>query len=249
MINNDFVASLRRQGVKKSDLLLVHCSLKALGYIEGGADSVIDSLLSAVGEEGTLLLPSLSYDNVCAPEYRFDLLNTPCCIGKIPETFRKREGVFRSMHPTHSVCACGRLATELLQQHKNSFTPAGNLSPFSLLRGRGAKLLMLGCGLSPNTSFHAIEEEAAVEYVLSPDEREYTLVYPDGRTDKKLYRYHYIEKNGFYQNYKRISELMDITEFKILSAGAFLLDVDEMWEKALKALKNDPLFFVKPMRK
>ena len=249
MINCDLVNALRAQGVKSSDILLVHSSLKALGYIEGGADSVIDSLIACIGEEGTLLIPALSYDNVCAPDYYFDLLNTPVCIGKIPETFRKREGVIRSIHPTHSVCAYGKLAKELTEYHSQSFTPAGRLSPFSLLRGKNAKLLMLGCTLSPNTSFHAIEEEAGVDYVLSSDEREYTLSCPDLPPVKRAYRYHYIEENGFYQNYKRIAELMDIVEFKVLEATSFLLDVDQMWEKALAALKNDPLFFVKSMKR
>ena len=48
----DVVFSLKLMDISKGDKLLVHSSLSSIGYVDGGADTVIDALLEAVGDEG-----------------------------------------------------------------------------------------------------------------------------------------------------------------------------------------------------
>ena len=43
---------LAAMGLQQGDLLYVHSSLRALGFVEGGADTVIDALLEMVGPQG-----------------------------------------------------------------------------------------------------------------------------------------------------------------------------------------------------
>ena len=43
---------LRELGVAPGSVLQVHSSLSRLGYVEGGAETVIDALLEAVGPDG-----------------------------------------------------------------------------------------------------------------------------------------------------------------------------------------------------
>ena len=50
----------RRMGIKEGDALMVHSSLKSIGWVEGGADTVIDAILSVIGEEGVLFVPTLT---------------------------------------------------------------------------------------------------------------------------------------------------------------------------------------------
>lgn len=52
------LASLRELGVKEGDTLMVHSSLSACGHIVGGAKTVIDALVEAVGEDGNFFFPS-----------------------------------------------------------------------------------------------------------------------------------------------------------------------------------------------
>lgn len=52
-------------GVKPGDAVLVHSSMKALGT-SLAPEEVIDTLQEAVGENGTLLMPALTYENVRA---------------------------------------------------------------------------------------------------------------------------------------------------------------------------------------
>jgi aminoglycoside 3-N-acetyltransferase len=50
-------------GVTEGDVLLVHSSLSALGWVCGGAPTVVMALLEAVGKSGTIAMPSFSLEN------------------------------------------------------------------------------------------------------------------------------------------------------------------------------------------
>src|SRR4051812_43450965 len=54
-------AQLRAAGVRAGGPLLVHSSMSSLGHVPGGPDTVLDALQDAVGDGGTLVLPTLSY--------------------------------------------------------------------------------------------------------------------------------------------------------------------------------------------
>ena len=55
-------ADLRALGVRDGDVLMVHSSLSALGFVAGGPQAVCDALLGAVGPSGTVAMPSQSGD-------------------------------------------------------------------------------------------------------------------------------------------------------------------------------------------
>lgn len=56
----DIVAALKDIGVQKGQAIMVHTSLSSLGYVCGGAQSVIEALLECVGGEGTIMMPTQS---------------------------------------------------------------------------------------------------------------------------------------------------------------------------------------------
>ncbi|MBP3376653.1 MAG: AAC(3) family N-acetyltransferase [Clostridia bacterium] len=245
MVNEKMARDLRALGIKNDDVILMHSSLRSLGFVEGGADSVIDTLLSVL-ENGTLLIPTLSYASVTRSEPIFSIKETPSCVGKISEVFRKRDGVIRSVHPTHSVCGIGKYAEEILSRHIDTDTPAGENSPFALLPKYNGKVLMLGCGLDPNTSMHGVEELVMPDYLLRDEMTEYTLIDADGNERKKKYWPHYFHGEGFNaaQRYHRLANVMDIAEGKVLEATAYLIDAKTMWDKGYEALKMDSHYFV-----
>ena len=104
--------ALTQFGIESDSILLVHSSLKALGRIEGGADTVIDALRETVSD-GTLVMPTLSQKNW---ETVFEdwSLDRPSDTGLITETFRLREGSLRSDNATHSVAASGKHAADIV---------------------------------------------------------------------------------------------------------------------------------------
>jgi len=231
-------------GVRQGGVLLVHSSLRSLGHVSGGAETVIRGLLGALGRNGTLLMPAFGSDEDAGDPPEFDVLNSPTWVGAIPEAFRVRRGTLRSIHPTHSVCGTGARAHELLATHERDSTTCGLHSPFHLLRGCGGQILMLGCGLLPNTSFHAIEEVIEPPYLFMKAQL-CTLRRADGKVVRKRYRL--LDLAGWRQRYDRVMPLLEgkgLTCGKVLEADSYLIDAPAMWKAALSAMRKDPLFFV-----
>ena len=239
-----FHTDLHTLGLQQDSVVIVHSSLKSFGHVEGGAQTVIDALLSYLAPNGTLLMPGLSYMHVHKSHPIFDIRNTPSCVGIIPETFRQMGGVLRSMHPTHSVCGMGNRAKELLNHHHKDHTPCGENSPFHLLPKVDGYVLMLGCGLRPNTSFHAIEELVDPPYLYGGKQK-YTLINEKGESTKKEYLTHGFAKTK--QRYDRIAQVLDepgMLFSKVCGAESFLLHAPAMWDAALTKYREDPLYFV-----
>ncbi|UCC63216.1 MAG: AAC(3) family N-acetyltransferase [Anaerolineae bacterium] len=231
-------------GVRRGGVLLVHVSLSAMGRVAGGAETVIQGLLQALGPEGTLLMPALSYEIVTPENPVFDVLRTPSNVGAVPEFFRTRPGTRRSVHPTHSACGVGPLAEALLGEHILDDTPCGPHSPFRRLRDVGGQILMLGCGLEPNTSMHGIEELVEPPYLFG-SMLGYCLVLADGRVQHKIYRPH--DFIGWVQRYDRVGALLNQDGLKrgaVLAARTYLLEASALWDAVLTVLRRDPLYFV-----
>jgi aminoglycoside 3-N-acetyltransferase len=234
---------LRNLGVRPGDTLMVHSSLKSMGHVPGGAKTAIRGLLEALGDEGTLLMPALSYMDVSPDQPVFDPERTPSCVGVIPELFRTRPRTNRSIHPTHSVCGTGPRAGKMLANHVVDTSPVGEYSPFRLLPLMGGRILMLGCGLRPNTSMHGIEELSVPPYLFLQEAVTYVI-----RHQSRDFPVHH-KRHGFQgheQRYDRLPEVMErgLLRGKVLEADSWLIDAEPMWEVVDRKLRQDPLFFV-----
>ena len=120
--------------------LIVHSSLSSIGWVCGGAQSVIMALEEVLQEDGTLVMPSHSC-NLSDPSHwgfppvpeswwntikdemsAFDKDLTPtCAMGVIAETFRKQNGVVRSSHPSCSFAAWGKNKDYIIQDNHYDF--------------------------------------------------------------------------------------------------------------------------------
>lgn len=171
---NEFAALGLRQGMT----VLVHSSLSSLGWVNGGAQAVILALEHALTPSGTLVMPAHSGDlsdpaywqNPPVPEAwwavirdtmpAFDPDLTPTRnMGKIPETFRKQEGVLRSRHPQVSFAAWGAKAVRVTGGHILEYS-LGEGSPLARLYELDAWVLLIGVEHSNNTSLHLAEYRA-----------------------------------------------------------------------------------------
>jgi aminoglycoside 3-N-acetyltransferase len=158
------VQELKRAGIQPADNLIVHSSLKSLGYVDGGAQTVITALLRAIGPEGTLMMPTFTFSLPMWNMPPYEKATSPSRVGRITEAFRQMPGVLRSDHPSHSVAAFGPLAEELTRDHLHC-TPLGLDSPFDKFYRRGGKILMLGTRQDTNSILHLSEVRAGVPYL------------------------------------------------------------------------------------
>ena len=168
------VNDLKVMGVGKDQTLMVHSSLSAIGWVLGGAATVVDALIEVIGEDSTLVMPAATpfcgdptaWPGVEIPEDHlpavrdhlpvFDPRTTPTTMGAIPETFRNWPGTFRSHHPLESICAHGPAALEITRFHPLAYSE-GPDGPFGRLDDLDAQILLLGVGFNRCTALHFAE--------------------------------------------------------------------------------------------
>lgn len=166
---------LRELGVERGETLLVHSSLSSLGWVSGGAEAVVLGLLDALGEDGTLVVPTFSGHNSdpalwqfvelpqewiqpirdTLPSYNKHTTHTRR-VGIVPETARTWPQAVRSDHPQLSFAAIGPKAEWLMSDHKLNCC-LGNDSPLNKLEKTSARVLLLGVDFTACTSFHLAE--------------------------------------------------------------------------------------------
>ncbi|MFG1924058.1 aminoglycoside N(3)-acetyltransferase [Cryptosporangium sp. NPDC048952] len=178
-------ADLGALGVQPGDVLLVHTSLSALGWVAGREQAVILALQDAVGPTGTLVVPTQTGSNSDPAEWQapavpaewwdsirdgmpaFDPARTPSDgMGALPEALRSWPGAIRSGHPQTSFAGLGPAASGLLRRHDLDCR-FGDRSPLSALAAAGARVLLLGAGYDACTAFHLGEARS----VGAPRER------------------------------------------------------------------------------
>jgi aminoglycoside N3'-acetyltransferase len=152
-------------GIAQGDTLFIHSSLKSLGYIDGGATTVVQALQDAVGPQGTLVIPTYympggSIRATCEmQDYVFDVRKDGTNMGRLPESFLACTGIHRSVHPTHSVSAWGRHAAYLTEAHHRAPSVFGEGSPWQrFVDVEHAKVLGLGISMGPVTFYHVLED-------------------------------------------------------------------------------------------
>ncbi|MFC4713340.1 aminoglycoside N(3)-acetyltransferase [Planococcus dechangensis] len=171
--------SLKRQlqelGIAAGDQLMVHSSLKSIGWVAGGAQAVVEALMEVLTPQGTLVMPSQSADNSDPvywmappipenwhqptrdhmPAYDPDLTNMRG-MGKIPECLHRHPATRRSPHPAHSFIAWGRYAAEWMREQPldDSFGPA---SPLGKMMAQDVNILLIGTGFDSCTALHYAE--------------------------------------------------------------------------------------------
>ncbi len=175
----DLVAGFERLGLASARIAIVHSSLSAFGWVEGGAGTVIGALRAVVP---TLVVPAFDYaallprppdvhipDNADEPgrardwdEFRRALAATPPyrgdapphrSMGAIPAALLGEPDVMRSPVPTASFAAVGPRAASL--------TAAGTLDfangVLHAAAREGALIVLLGVGHTVNTTIHVAE--------------------------------------------------------------------------------------------
>ncbi|MGI5958035.1 MAG: AAC(3) family N-acetyltransferase [Massiliimalia sp.] len=197
-------------GLKRDDTVMIHSSIKAIGPVEGGVDTVLDVLMEYFGETGLLLMPTHTWQWMEHPLDLFDPDEMPSCVGFLTEQFRKRPGVLRSLHPTHSIGAYGPRAAEYIQGEETIQTPCGAGGCWAKLSDWNAKVIFLGCPVAKNTFLHGVEEKKDVPNRLTAQPVEFRMKMPDGTIKTCKVKRHYC------------SEYPDISKFYGKVMPAFL---------------------------
>ena len=234
-------------GIQPTDTLLIHSSMKAVGEVEGGADTVLDAF-SEYLKEGLLILPTHTWAQMNSEYNVFDVVNEPSCVGILTELFRKRPGVVRSWHPTHSVAALGKDAEEYVQGEEKCDTPCPREGCYGKLYDRRAKILFLGCPLTRNTTIHGVEEWNNIPNRLTEGHQLLWIKTPQGELIECPMKRHSAPVRDISQNYDKLEEPLlkrgYAAEGYIGSARSVLVDVVPMVELTSEFLQKNPDIFL-----
>jgi aminoglycoside 3-N-acetyltransferase len=159
--------------------LCVHASLKSFGWVDGGANTIVDGLLL---ESCTVLVPTFSYSFMVPPpldqcplrngwDYQTHAVSTAGIgriysprtnefdreyMGAVPAAVLFRPGRVRGTHPLNSFAALGPLADELLAGQ----TADDVYAPLRALAERGGAIVLMGVDLTRMTFIHLAEQVA-----------------------------------------------------------------------------------------
>ena len=171
----------RAAGIEAGDFVLLQSGLartyqrvyKAHG-VWPSAEDVLQSVLHAIGETGTLLVPLFNYGFTRGEP--FDIRSTPSRMGDLTEAARLHPHAVRTGHPIYSFAAIGALASEF--EGVDNYSGHGFDSPFATLLAGDGKIAALNLTDGQcMTFYHHVEEMEGVDYRFL---KEFSGEYTDG---------------------------------------------------------------------
>ena len=157
-IYSDDIKKVFENLIKEGDDLLVHSSLKNIGFFDPSPEIIIDNLEKILTELGTLIMMT---DTRSFAKTKTFSLTQKSETGLLSEYFRKRSNVKRSKVPMISFCASGARSSQYTEIY-NSYLD--NSSPFSHLLKNNGKIMLFGIGFQKCTLYHLAEERYKVPY-------------------------------------------------------------------------------------
>ncbi|HEX5439223.1 MAG TPA: AAC(3)-IV family aminoglycoside N-acetyltransferase [Gemmatimonadaceae bacterium] len=237
----DITAHLLSLGVSPAGVLLVHTSYRAVRPVEGGTRGLIDALLTALGPQGTLVMPSWTGDD----DAPFDPAMTPAAsgLGVVADTFRQLPGVLRSNHP-HAFAASGPRAAHVTGDPlpRPPLPPHIPQSPVGRVHELDGQVLLLGVGHDADTTMHLAEVSAGVPYRI----RKYVTVLEHGRAVRVDYdeNDHCCARFALMDDWLREAGIQ--REGTVGHAHARLARSRDIVQAALPHLERDPFVFLHP---
>ncbi len=241
------IKDLTNLGVEKGDLLNVKCSLKSIGEIEGGANTLIDALLEVVGNEGTIVTDSfvaikqLSFLGVPA-KLEFSDENSPSYAGGLANAMLSRRDVKRSSHPIQKFAAIGKYAETLTKNHTPTVYAYDVLRIMALSGGKNLKIGAPEKVVGVGTTHVAIglmgfKEKHDVRGLMYKDSHGNIIIFERnwaGLCDKNLIK--------FYPFYREAGAILH--EGMVGKAQAMISDMYKTLCTELEILKKNPSFFL-----
>lgn len=180
MKKEELIKELKKIGLYAGTEIEVHSSLSSFGYVEGGAETVIEALMECVTEKGSIFMPSLCFspelelteeDRKMGITVKIEVLPEDAprtAMGMIADTFRQRSDV---------VTGTGVIRTSGWGRHAGEAAKGG----LDYVIHNGGKALLLGVDIYKLTAMHYAEDclPQEISDIFTPTE-EACNKYPPG---------------------------------------------------------------------
>lgn len=234
---------LKNMGLEASDNIMLHSSMKAIGDVEGGAETVIDAFMEYF-TEGLFMTPAHTWAQMSAEYSVFDPKSEPACVGIIPNLLLKRPETVRSLHPTHSIAVVGKGAAEYVRGEENCATPCSPGGCWDRLRDIQAKILLAGVTHARNTYIHSVEEVLNVPERLTGEPTAMQIKMSDGSLKEvKMYRHYNKRAPHISEHFDKLADIYyeqgAARKVKFGDAECILCDAAKIFEVTERVLRHD----------
>ncbi len=191
LTKNQLIAQLEKFQHIKGKIVTVHTSLKAVGEIEGGGETLLSALIDFFTQDGGILcIPTHTWDRDV-----YDLRTSYSCIGVLPQLAAAHPDAARTLHPTHSMAVFGdsEKVERFINFEATTDTPANPKGCYGKLFDEDGYVLLIGVGQEKNTYLHFVEESLNIPHRLTDYKVEKTIIHKDG-TEEKRFLYWFDEK-------------------------------------------------------
>ncbi len=242
----ELIQDFKKLGIKQGDILNLKISMRAIGKVEGGPNTIIEALLDVVGNEGTLIADSFIKTFPLFLKFRnknnvFNA-NSISYAGAITNAMIKHLNSFKSTHPVQRFTAIGKLAEELTKNFTLKSEPYDFLREMSLL---DAKNLRVG---GPDKVVGVGTTHVVIEHYKYKQKRlGKGIYYLDNDNNKKLFIENWADGcpvgfNNLLPKYKENNCI--ISESKVGNAESMLTSMKKTLEYEMELFEKDPSAFL-----
>lgn len=232
---------LKKQGVGKGSLIIVHSSYDKLGVTGLKPNEIIAMLRRLIGSEGTLAMPVIrSYKDYPKPsdwlktdfstiECTYDPRRTPVSSGMLPSMLMREKGAVVSLHPLNTMVAVGPLAYDMMEHNLEEDKPAphGPNSSWKFCADHNAIIVAIGVNMVHHLTMTHVAEDCFEDWPYKDwyNELKFSIVMPDKTLLKKIVLERKPQWGLFYDaelNYEKdlmSSGIMHATEISGLPVG------------------------------
>lgn len=236
------IEDIENMKLLSTDAIMIHSSMKSIGEVEGGADTVVDAFIEYF-QDGMVMMPTHTWAQMNEEYNLFDPEHEPACVGIIPNIFMKRKGVVRSLHPTHSMAVYGKGAKDYILNEENCTTPCTPGGCWDRLRTIDAKILLVGVNHIKNTYIHSVEEVFDVPERLTDQPVAFQIKMSDGTLkDVSVHRHYNPYTAHISESYDKLTKVFYETgaaiQVKLGNAECILCDAKKIYEVTEKILSH-----------
>lgn len=234
------VSQLRELGIKSGDMVNAKVSLKSIGKIDGGPNTLIAAIMEVIGEEGTLVCES--FNPVVSAYLRFfkkkNVVSrySKSYAGAFVNAVVNYDGSYRSTHPIQAFSAIGKYAKQLTEGFTKTSRPYGFLQDMADL---GAKNLRIGNNVVGVGTTHI----AILEMGFEQKDLPCGVYYTDENGKVRFFRHTWA--SGCPKAYKMLEPYYDerggvLSKGNIGEAAALVTDMKKTLEIEMKLFKDNP---------
>lgn len=180
---NEIIYQLKNFNIPEGKPVIVHSSLKAIGEIYGGAETLLCALIECFTQNGGLL---------CIPTHTWmdmflDLTAPGSCIGVLPDVAARHPLGIRSLHPTHSITVFGDKdrAEDFVKDEAYVDTPVNPEGCYGNIYKEDGYVLLIGVDHTKNTFLHCVEEMMNTPGRLTDKKIESAIIHKNGDVEKR----------------------------------------------------------------